>query len=75
MLKRSESWVKRKWNVNLYDFSDEEESDEQRALSQESKEVIRQTLARPKKRVFAKSKLRGKRNAKRRIPGALFTDF
>ena len=47
-LKRSETWVKRNWNVNPYHFP-EEESDDQRALSQESKEVIRETLARPKK--------------------------
>ena len=33
MLKRSESWVRRNWNVNPYDFPDEEDSDEQRPLS------------------------------------------
>ena len=47
-LKRSESWVTRNWNVNPYEFP-EEEDENQRALSQESKEVIRQIIARPKK--------------------------
>ena len=47
-LKQSESWVTRNWNVNPYEFP-EEEDENQRALSQESKEVIRQIIARPKK--------------------------
>ena len=46
-LKRSESWVTRNWNVSPYNYPEEES--EQRALSQESKEVIREILSRPKK--------------------------
>ena len=46
-LKRDESWVRRNWNQNLY--APEETSDESGPLSQESKEIIRKILARPKK--------------------------
>ena len=48
-LKRSEDFVKRNWKINPYESLVEEE-DEQRALSQESKIVIREMLARPKKK-------------------------
>ena len=48
-LKRSEDFVKRNWKINPYESLVKEE-DEQRALSQESKIVIREMLARPKKK-------------------------
>ena len=50
-IKRSETFVKRHWNINPYDIllNEEKDDDEQRALSQESKEVVRNILSRPKK--------------------------
>ena len=47
-LKRSERWVQQHWHENPYKI--EEDDQEQRALSQESKAVIREMLARPKKK-------------------------
>ena len=50
-LSRDESWVKRNWNTNPY--KPEEASDTSSGpLSQESKEVIRGILARPKKQTL-----------------------
>ena len=48
-LKRSELFVTRNWRNNPYDALTEEDEEEQRALSQESKEIIREFLLRPKK--------------------------
>ena len=49
-LKRSETFVKRNWSTNPYELLlNEGDESEQRALSQESKEVIRRILTRPKK--------------------------
>ena len=50
-LKRDESWVKRNWNKNPYAKLEKREDDDedQRALSQESKTIIRDMLTRPKK--------------------------
>ena len=47
-LKRSENFVKDNWRVSPYTIDEEEE--DQAALSQESKTVIREMLSRPKKR-------------------------
>ena len=47
-LKRSEEWVKKNWRNSPYVV--EMDNDEQRALSQESKTVIREFLAHPKKK-------------------------
>lgn len=50
-LKRSENFVKRNWQINPYlSLIEEEDEKDQVALSQESKTVIREMLARPKKK-------------------------
>ena len=50
-LKRSENFVKRNWQISPYESLIEEgDEEDQRALSQESKTVIRQMLTRPKKK-------------------------
>ena len=64
-LKRSETWVKKNWRINPYLIKEDEE---QRALSQESKEVIRTILTRPKKRsvhqiIDELSRMRGKKRS------------
>ena len=66
VLKRSESWVRDNWRRNPYFLDDEEK--EQRALSQEAKEVIRGILSRPKKKSVVKiiddlEKMRGKKRS------------
>ena len=71
-LKRSEDFVKRNWKINPYE-SLVEEKDEQRALSQESKIVIREMLARPKKKsVRAMMKDLEKTRKKKHSYGAVY---
>ena len=52
-IKRSEDYVRKHWIKNPYELllnNDDDDQEEHSALSQESKEIIRQFLARPKKK-------------------------